>query len=101
MMKQAPATSSPRQPARRWPRWMASSVEFGPGIRLVAPTRSRNSASSSQPRRRTTSSRIMAMWAAGPPKPTLPRTRKTLATSTHRREASARTGSAVSATARE
>ena len=33
-MKQTPAATSPRQPARSWPRWMASSVEFGPGDQL-------------------------------------------------------------------
>ena len=42
MMKQAPATSNPRQPARAYPMWIAISVELGPGMRLVAPTRSRN-----------------------------------------------------------
>ncbi len=52
---------------RRWPMWIASSVEFGPGIRLVAPSRSRNSSRVSQRRRRTTSSSIIAMCAAGPP----------------------------------
>ena len=50
-MKHAPATSKPRQPATRWPIWIAISVEFGPGMRLVAPRRSRNSSCVSQPRR--------------------------------------------------
>ena len=80
-MKHAPATSSPRQPARRSPRWIAISVEFGPGIRLVAPSRSRNRSRVSQPRLRTTSSSIMAMCAAGPPKAIVPSFRKRRATS--------------------
>ena len=42
-MKHTPPTISPRQPALRKPMWIAISVEFGPGIRFVAPTRSRNS----------------------------------------------------------
>ena len=37
-MNAAPATISPAMPARRRPRSMTSSVEFGPGIRLVSPT---------------------------------------------------------------
>ena len=79
-MKQTPATSSPRQPATRWPTWIAISVEFGPGIRFVAPSRSRNSSRVSQPRRRTNSSSMSAMWAAGPPKLVAPSRRKTPAT---------------------
>jgi hypothetical protein len=43
------------------------SVEFGPGIRLVAPTKSKKCWRLSQPRRVTTSSSIMPMCAAGPP----------------------------------
>ena len=41
--------------------WMAISVEFGPGIRLVAPSRSRNCSRLSQPLRCTTSCSIIAM----------------------------------------
>ena len=80
-MNITPASSSPRQPARSWPRWMASSVEFGPGIRLVAPIRSTNRSSVSQLRRWTSSWRIIAVCAAGPPKATTPSRRKTRATS--------------------
>lgn len=36
-----PAAASPDRPARMYPTWMAISVEFGPGIRLVAPKRSK------------------------------------------------------------
>src|SRR3990172_6003579 len=79
--KQTPATISPRHPARRNPRWIASSVELGPGIRLVAPTRSRNCESLSHLRRFTTSSCMMARWAAGPPKAVAPSLRKRQATS--------------------
>src|SRR6266511_4438687 len=60
---------------------MAISVEFGPGIRFVPPTRSRNSCSLTHPRRRTTSSRIMAICAAGPPKAMHPNFKNTPATS--------------------
>src|SRR5262245_66267319 len=60
---------------------MAISVEFGPGIRFVAPRRSINCASLSQRRRRTTSSRIIAMCAAGPPTAIVPSLRKSAATS--------------------
>src|SRR5262245_22772351 len=60
---------------------MAISVEFGPGMRLVAPRRSRNCSRVSHRRRRTTSSSISAMWAAGPPKPITPSLRKRRATS--------------------
>ena len=80
-MKHTPATISPRQPARSFPTWIAISVEFGPGMRFVAPTRSRKRSRLSQPRRRTTSSSIMAMWAAGPPKPRVPSFRKSRASS--------------------
>ncbi len=52
--------------------WIASSVEFGQGIRFVAPTRSRNSSRVSHRRRPTTSRSISAMCAAGPPKPIVP-----------------------------
>ena len=35
-MKLTPAAMSPERPARLYPMWMAISVEFGPGIMLVA-----------------------------------------------------------------
>src|SRR3990172_1796009 len=60
---------------------MAISVELGPGIRLVAPTRSRKCSRLIQRRLTTTSSSIMAMWAAGPPKAVKPRRRKSAASS--------------------
>src|SRR5829696_4735616 len=60
---------------------MASSVELGPGSRLVAPTRSRNCCSETQRRRPTTSVCMRAMWAAGPPKPIVPSLRNNPATS--------------------
>ena len=78
--------------------WIASSVEFGPGIRLVALTRSRNAASVSQPRRRTTCSRIIAMCAAGPPNDVAPR-RKNKRASSPREVRSARGGRSGSAMA--
>ena len=56
---------------------MASSVEFGPGIRLVAPIRSTNRSSVTQPRAATSSSRIIAVCAAGPPNATRPSRRNT------------------------
>src|SRR5262245_52587733 len=80
-MTRTPPTSSPGQPARTYPMWIASSVEFGPGIRYVAPRRSRNCSRVSHRRRRTTSSSISAMWAAGPPKPITPSLRNRRATS--------------------
>ena len=61
--------------------WIAISVEFGPGIILVAPSRSRNSSSVNHFRRLTTSSCMMAMCAAGPPKAVKPSLRKSAATS--------------------
>src|SRR5208337_4090093 len=80
-MKQRPATSRPAQRARCQPMKIASSVELGPGMRLVTPRRSRNSAWMSQPRRRTTSSSIKAIWAAGPPKAVMPSLRNSRANS--------------------
>ena len=47
---------------------MVICVEFGPGMRLVAPIMSRNSAWSIHFLLSTISDCIMAMWAAGPPK---------------------------------
>ena len=49
--------------------WMANSLELGPGMRLLAPSRSRNFSRESHLRRRTSSSSIMAMCPAGPPLP--------------------------------
>src|SRR6266704_2241047 len=80
-MKQMPPAMSPGHPARRKPRWIAISVEVVPGIRFVAPSRSTNCSALSQRRRRTTSSRLMAMCAAGPPKAIVPSLRKSQATS--------------------
>src|SRR5271166_6064784 len=80
-MKQKPATSRPAQRARCQPMKIAASVELGPGMRLVAPRRSTNSAWVSQPRRRTTSSSIKAIWAAGPPKAVIPSLRNNRANS--------------------
>lgn len=85
-MKHTPAAISPRQPARRKPTWIAISVEFGPGIRLVAPTKSRNSWSVSHLRRFTVSSCSMATWAAGPPKAVIPNLRNRAATSINLRD---------------
>src|SRR5437868_8019401 len=81
-MKQLPATISPGHPARWYPTWIAISVEFGPGIRLVAPSRSRNFSRVSQPRRVTISSSIIAMWAAGPPNAIVPSFKNKNASST-------------------
>src|SRR5215213_11919849 len=78
-MKHAPATRRPCHPARALPRWIASSVELGPGIRFVAPTKSKNSCSSIHLRRATTSVRIIAICAAGPPKAMVPSFRKSCA----------------------
>jgi hypothetical protein len=71
-MKLIPATSSPAHPRRTRPIWIAISVEFGPGIKLVAPRKSRNSARVNHPRRVTASSSINAMCTAGPPKAVAP-----------------------------
>src|SRR6185503_11855987 len=83
-MKQAPVTRSPGRPARMRPRCMAISVELGPGIRFVAPRRSRNASRVSHLRRFTTSSSIMAIWARGPPKAVVPSRRKRKASSRSR-----------------
>ena len=64
---------------------MVISVEFGPGMRFVAPIRSRKCCRSIHFRRWTTSSSNMAMWAAGPPKATVPSFRKSPASSLRRR----------------
>src|SRR5688500_12195950 len=50
-------------------------------MRFVAASRSRNCCSLTQRRRRTSSARMSAMWAAGPPKPMTPSVRNTRATS--------------------
>ena len=72
VIKQVPAAINPGHPACKKPIWMAISVELGPGIKFVAPIRSRNSWSSSHWRRSTISRCIMAVWAAGPPKEVVP-----------------------------
>src|SRR5216684_2643280 len=61
--------------------WIAISVEFGPGIRFVAPSMSRNSSCEIHPRRRTNSSSIIAIFAAGPPKAVVPSRRNETAIS--------------------
>ena len=61
--------------------WIAISVEFGPGIKVVAPSRSRNSASVSHLRLTTTSSCMMPIWAAGPPNAVKPSLMNKAATS--------------------
>src|SRR6266508_154439 len=61
--------------------WIAISVELGPGIKLVAPSKSRNSWSVNHLRRTTTSSCMIAICAAGPPKAVNPSLRKSPATS--------------------
>ena len=80
-IKQTPATIKPFQPARSWPQCMVISVEFGPGMRFVAPMRSRKWSGEIHFRFRTTSSSIIAMWTAGPPNPTQPSLKNTAATS--------------------
>src|SRR5450755_4012291 len=61
--------------------WMAISVEFGPGMKLVLASRSKKSFDVSQCRRVTTSSCILAMCAAGPPNTVEPNREKRRATS--------------------
>src|SRR5579863_9405030 len=63
---------------------MAVSVEVGPGIRLAAPSMSRNCCRSTQRRLWTTSVSNSAMCAAGPPKPITPSLRKRPASSRSR-----------------
>src|SRR5713101_468651 len=63
---------------------MAISVELGPGMRLAAPKRSRNCSRVSHCRRRTVSSSIIAMCAAGPPNAVKPSRRNSSATSRSR-----------------
>src|SRR5262245_27327515 len=67
-IKELPATMRPLHPCCRYPIWIAISVEFGPGMRFVAPNRSRKVSRESHRRRLTTSSSIKAMCTAGPPK---------------------------------
>jgi hypothetical protein len=66
--------------------WIAISVELGPGIKFVGPSKSRNSWSLSHLRRCKISSCIMLMCAAGPPKPVIPSFRNTAASSPNRSE---------------
>src|SRR5688572_4561958 len=81
MIKQQPATTRPFQPARSRPICMLISVLLGPGIRLVAPTRSRKCCDDIHCRFLTTSSCISAICAAGPPKPIVPNFRNSFAIS--------------------
>jgi hypothetical protein len=60
-MKALPATINPFHFARSRPMWMASSVEFGPGMMFVAPTRSRKCSALTHRRRSTTSCLIKEM----------------------------------------
>ena len=87
-MKAAPPNHNPHIPARRYPRCIAISVEFGPGIKWVAPSRSRNSSEVTHPRFRTVSDSINAMCAAGPPKAVAPKRRKRRTTSIRARHGS-------------
>src|SRR5258708_17983264 len=65
--------------------WMASSLELGPGIRLLAPSKSRNFSLDNHLRRRTSSSSIIATCAAGPPNAVVPSRRKNNASSARER----------------
>ena len=60
MMKLTPAMQSPDQPARTKPTLIAISVEVGPGIRLAAPSMSRNCCCVTHCRLRTTSASMRA-----------------------------------------
>src|SRR5712691_7522583 len=60
---------------------MANSLELGPGIKLLAPSKSRNFSRESHFLRRTSSSSMMAMCAAGPPNAVVPSRRKNSASS--------------------
>ena len=80
-MNAKPESSPPAMPLRRWPRWIAISVEFGPGTRFVAASARENDSLDSQLRRRTYSSSIIAMCATGPPKASTPSRRNVLRTS--------------------
>lgn len=79
-IKQNPATIRPFHPAFSRPIWMAISVLFGPGIKFVAPIRSRKCCWVSHFLFATTSSCIIAMCAAGPPNPIVPSFKNNLAT---------------------
>src|SRR5215469_4453995 len=65
---------------------MASSVELGPGMMLASPNRSRKRSSLTHLRLVTSSRRIIAICAAGPPKAVKPKVRKTTATSFSRED---------------
>src|ERR1019366_9070405 len=80
-IKQMPPTTRPIQPARKYPMWIANSLELGPGIRLLAPSKSRNFSRESHFLRRTSSSSMTAMCAAGPPNAVVPSLRKKRASS--------------------
>ena len=82
-INEIPAMIRPRQPPLRCPIWIANSVEFGPGMRWAAPSKSMKSSCFNHLRRSTTSSCIIATWAAGPPKPIVPSLKKSLAIELH------------------
>src|SRR5215472_4337082 len=65
---------------------MASSVELGPGMILARPNRSRKRSSLTHLRLVTSSRRIIAICAAGPPNAVKPKVRKTTATSFSRED---------------
>ena len=80
-IKQKPATINPLHPALSRPICMAISVLLGPGIKLVAPIKSRKCSSLIHCLLITTSWRIMAICAAGPPNPMTPSFKNSLASS--------------------
>ena len=84
VMKQIPAAISPGIPARINPRWIAVSVEFGPGIKFTAARMSRKCCRSSHLRRDTSSSSIIATCTGGPPNAVNPRRVKNKITSRRR-----------------
>ena len=73
-----PPTIKPKTPPLSKERWIANSVELGPGIKFVAPYKSKNFSLESQFLLLTISSSIIATWEAGPPKAVVPNLRKTL-----------------------
>ena len=79
-----PPPMRPRQPLLRDEMWIAISVEFGPGIRLVAAHKSTNCCSVSHCFLSTNSRCIIATCAAGPPNATQPSTKKYDTTSRRR-----------------
>ena len=71
-MNASPPTSAPAMPRSDQAEKMQSCVDAGPGSRLQAAIASSKRLAAIHPRRSTTSSRSMAMWAGGPPKPSTP-----------------------------